>query len=182
MICPRRRWLSSEAKSGESKSCKAQLNPAPGHGRPGLRVRGLCGYNQEILMKFRTVSLFLGILVLASSHLPVLGAHAQDAGQAGLPSAPSASQQESRSQKSPAPAGNPPARPSADRSKTRTSMQFTTRLPAFADQDLEKRLEDQGVVIKAEDENGFSWFKLLVGFDVIFTILAVALVEIVLVG
>jgi Ca-activated chloride channel family protein len=67
-------------------------------------VRGLCGYNQEILMKFRTVSLFLGILVLASSHLPVLGAHAQDTGQAGLPSAPSASQQQSRPQKPAAPA------------------------------------------------------------------------------
>ena len=67
-------------------------------------------------------------------------------------------------QKSQAPGGNPSARPSADQSKTRTSMQFKTRLPAFADQDLEKRLEDQGVVIKAEDENGFSWFKLLVGF------------------
>ena len=67
-------------------------------------------------------------------------------------------------QQSPAPGSNPPRPPSAGQSKTRSSMQFRTRLPAFADQDLEKRLEDQGVVIKAEDENGFSWFKLLVGF------------------
>jgi cell division protease FtsH len=43
-------------------------------------------------------------------------------------------------------------------------MQFRTRRPTFADQDLEKRLDDQGVVIRAEDEDGLSWFKLLVGF------------------
>ena len=67
-------------------------------------------------------------------------------------------------QKSEAPTGNAPAPPSADQPKSRTSMQFKTRRPAFADQDLEKRLEDQGVVIKAEDEDGLSWFKLLVGF------------------
>src|SRR4029450_6590722 len=63
-----------------------------------------------------------------------------------------------------APTGNAPARPSADQPKARTSIQFKTRRPAFADQDLEKRLEDQGVVIKAEDEDGLSWFKLLVSF------------------
>ena len=51
-----------------------------------------------------------------------------------------------------APTGNAPAPPSADQPKARTSMQFKTRRPAFADQDLEKRLEDQAVVIKAEDE------------------------------
>jgi Ca-activated chloride channel family protein len=54
-------------------------------------------------MKFRTVGLFLGILLLASVRLPVLGAHAQDAGQTGLPSAPSASQQQSRAQKAATP-------------------------------------------------------------------------------
>src|SRR4029453_2871429 len=66
-------------------------------------------------------------------------------------------------QKPDGPTGNAPAPPpSADQPKSRTSMQFKTRRPAFADQDLEKRLEDQGVVIKAEDEDGMSWFKLLV--------------------
>jgi cell division protease FtsH len=43
-------------------------------------------------------------------------------------------------------------------------MQFKTRRPVFADQDLEKRLEAHGVVIKAENEDGLSWFWLLVGF------------------
>jgi cell division protease FtsH len=66
--------------------------------------------------------------------------------------------------KSDAPTGNAPAPPSAGQPKSRISMQFKTRRPAFADQDLEKRLEDQGVVINAEDEDGLSWFKLLVGF------------------
>jgi cell division protease FtsH len=67
-------------------------------------------------------------------------------------------------QKSPAPTGNAPAQPSADQPKARTSMQFKTRRPVFADQDLEKRLEAHGVVIKAENEDGLSWFWLLVGF------------------
>ncbi len=52
----------------------------------------------------------------------------------------------------------------ADAPKARTSMQFRTQRPAFADQDLEKRLDEKGVVIKAIDENPSSWFKLLVGF------------------
>ena len=39
-----------------------------------------------------------------------------------------------------------------------------TQRPAFADQDLERRLEEKGVVVKAVDENASSWFKLLVGF------------------
>ena len=43
-------------------------------------------------------------------------------------------------------------------------MQFKTARPVFADQDLEKRLEDHGVVIKAENGDGLSWFRLLVGF------------------
>jgi len=46
----------------------------------------------------------------------------------------------------------------------RASMQFRTQRPAFADQDLEKRLDEKGVVIKAVDENASSWFKLVVGF------------------
>jgi len=54
--------------------------------------------------------------------------------------------------------------PAADAPKTRTSIQFRTQRPTFADQDLEKRLDDKGVVIKAIDENASSWFKLLVGF------------------
>ena len=62
------------------------------------------------------------------------------------------------------PTGNAPAQPSADQPKARTSMQFKTRRPVFADQDLEKRLEDHGVVIKAENEDGLSWLRLLVGF------------------
>src|SRR6476659_9169545 len=66
--------------------------------------------------------------------------------------------------KSDAPTGNAPAPPSADQPKSRISMQFKTRRPAFADQDLEKRLDDQGVVINAEDDDGLSWFKLLVSF------------------
>ena len=57
-----------------------------------------------------------------------------------------------------------PASAAADQPKARTSMQFKTQRPVFADQDLEHRLEDQGVVIKAEDEDASSWFKLLVGF------------------
>ena len=48
--------------------------------------------------------------------------------------------------------------------KARESMEFRTQRPAFADQDLEKRLEEKGVVIKAVDENASSWFKLLVSF------------------
>ena len=58
-----------------------------------------------------------------------------------------------------APAPSPSGQP-----KARTSTQFRTRRPAFADQDLEKRLDEKGVVIKALDEDASSWFKLLVGF------------------
>ena len=58
----------------------------------------------------------------------------------------------------------PAGAPSPDQPKPRTSMQFKTQRPAFADQDLERRLEEKGVVIKAVDENASSWFKLLVGF------------------
>jgi cell division protease FtsH len=54
--------------------------------------------------------------------------------------------------------------PAADAPKPRASMQFRTQRPAFADQDLEKRLDDKGVVINAVDQNTSSLFKLLVGF------------------
>jgi cell division protease FtsH len=54
--------------------------------------------------------------------------------------------------------------PPADAPTPRASMQFRTQRPAFADQDLEKRLDEKGVIIKAVDENASSWFKLLVGF------------------
>ena len=60
------------------------------------------------------------------------------------------------------PQGTKPA--PANGAKPRASMQFRTQRPAFADQDLEKRLDDRGVVINAVDENMSSWFKLLVGF------------------
>ena len=56
------------------------------------------------------------------------------------------------------------APPPAGQPKARTSMQFKTQRPAFADQDLERRLDEKGVIIKAVDENASSWFKLLVGF------------------
>ena len=46
----------------------------------------------------------------------------------------------------------------------RASLQFRTERPTFADQGLEKVLDDKGVVIKAVDENASSWFKLLVSF------------------
>jgi cell division protease FtsH len=54
--------------------------------------------------------------------------------------------------------------PAAGAAKARESLEFRTQRPAFADQDLEKRLDEKGVVIKAVDENASSWFKLLVGF------------------
>jgi cell division protease FtsH len=47
---------------------------------------------------------------------------------------------------------------------SRASMEFVTERPAFADQDLERLLDGNGVIIKAVDENASSWFKLLVGF------------------
>jgi cell division protease FtsH len=65
------------------------------------------------------------------------------------------------SQGAPGPA---PASAAASQPKARESMQFKTQRPAFADQDLERRLNEKGVIIKAVDENASSWFKLLVGF------------------
>jgi cell division protease FtsH len=67
-------------------------------------------------------------------------------------------------EQSPAPTATTTASPPADRSNARTSMQFKTQRPTFADQDLERRLEEKGVAIQAADESGSSWFKLLVGF------------------
>jgi cell division protease FtsH len=67
-------------------------------------------------------------------------------------------------EQSPAPTANTTASPPADRSIARSSMQFRTQRPTFADQDLERRLEEKGVAIQAADESGSSWFKLLVGF------------------
>jgi cell division protease FtsH len=58
----------------------------------------------------------------------------------------------------------PAASPPAGQPQARTSIQFKTQRPAFADQDLERRLEEKAVIIKAVDENASSWFKLLVGF------------------
>jgi cell division protease FtsH len=55
--------------------------------------------------------------------------------------------------------------------KARTSMQFRTQRPAFADQDLERRLAEKGVVIDAVDEGASSWFKLLVGFGPTFLLI-----------
>jgi cell division protease FtsH len=57
-----------------------------------------------------------------------------------------------------------PGAPAAGAPKARESMEFRTQRPAFADQGLEDRLDEKGVVIKAVDENASSWFKLLVGF------------------
>jgi cell division protease FtsH len=67
-------------------------------------------------------------------------------------------------EQTPAPTATTTASPPADRSNARTSMQFRTQRPTFADQDLERRLEEKGVAIQAADESGSSWFKLLVGF------------------
>jgi len=67
-------------------------------------------------------------------------------------------------EKLPAPTGSAPASPLADQSEALTSIQFKTQRPTFADQDLESRLEEKGVVIKAVDENASSWFKVLVSF------------------
>src|SRR5271167_2178418 len=64
-------------------------------------------------MKLGTVISFLGILFLGSFGLLTPGAQAQDAGQAELPSAPSASQTQSHPQKTPPPAEQPAPTPQA---------------------------------------------------------------------
>ena len=53
---------------------------------------------------------------------------------------------------------------SPDQPDARTSTEFKTQRPIFADQDLERRLEDKGVAITAVDESASSWLKLLVSF------------------
>jgi len=45
-----------------------------------------------------------------------------------------------------------------------TSKRFQTRRPTFADPGLEALLEAKGVVIDAQDENGSTWFRILVSF------------------
>ena len=62
------------------------------------------------------------------------------------------------------PPATTPAATAGDEPEARTLMAFTTQLPTFADQDLERRLEEHGVVIQAVEENTSSWFTLLVGF------------------
>jgi cell division protease FtsH len=63
-----------------------------------------------------------------------------------------------------APAAGAPAASPVEQPKARTALQFRTQRPAFADQDLERRLDEKGVVIKAVDENASSWLKLLIDF------------------
>ncbi len=60
----------------------------------------------------------------------------------------------------------------ASKPQARTSTEFKTRRPVFADPGLETLLEEKGVVIKALDESGSSWFKLLVGFGPILLLIA----------
>jgi cell division protease FtsH len=57
----------------------------------------------------------------------------------------------------------PTWRPS-EQLKPRTATRFKTQRPVFAEPGLETLLEENGVVIKALDESGSSWFNLLVGF------------------
>jgi cell division protease FtsH len=64
----------------------------------------------------------------------------------------------------PAPEAPGPAWFRSGAREPRTSKRFETQRPAFADPGLENLLEENGVVIEAEDESGSSWFKLLVGF------------------
>jgi cell division protease FtsH len=59
---------------------------------------------------------------------------------------------------------NAAASPAPGQLKALTSIRFKTQRPIFADQALGRLLEKKSVVIEAVDENGSSWFKLLVGF------------------
>ncbi len=56
------------------------------------------------------------------------------------------------------------ANPLADRTAPRSSKEFETLRPAFADPGLEALLESKDVVIDARDEGGPSWLTLLIGF------------------
>jgi cell division protease FtsH len=65
----------------------------------------------------------------------------------------------------PATAGAKPGQsPAPDQPAARTAGEFKTERPAFADADLERRLEEKGVVITAVDENASSWIKVLLSF------------------
>ena len=76
------------------------------------------------------------------------------------PEAPNA--QESAPGKS-APQGAPPAA-SLNDAPPRTSTEFKTVRPAFADPGLETLLEQNAVIIKAVDDGRGSWMNLLIGF------------------
>src|SRR5580698_7277438 len=78
-------------------------------------------------MKSRAAILFFGVLSLGSFGLFMVGAQAQDAGQAELPSAPSASQQQSQA---PAPAAPAPQQPAAAQPSPRE-----TPVPSYAKPD-----------------------------------------------
>jgi cell division protease FtsH len=52
----------------------------------------------------------------------------------------------------------------AEQRKSQTSTEFETQRPVFADPGLEALLEEEGVVIRAMDERGSSWFNLLAAF------------------
>ncbi len=52
----------------------------------------------------------------------------------------------------------------ADREGARSSQSFVTQRPVFADQALEQRLEETGVVIDAVDQDASSWFTVLISF------------------
>jgi Ca-activated chloride channel homolog len=78
-------------------------------------------------MKFRTVGLFVGVLVLVSLRPLVRAAQGQDVGQAGLPSAPSTSKQESRPQPIPAP---PPQQPPSQPTSAPADSVKTNAAPA----------------------------------------------------
>ncbi|MEP7306356.1 MAG: ATP-dependent zinc metalloprotease FtsH [Acidobacteriota bacterium] len=64
----------------------------------------------------------------------------------------------------PAPPGSTPASPRPAQARPRTSMQFKTQRPVFADEELGKLLEEQHVTVEATNENDSSWFSLLIGF------------------
>ena len=63
-----------------------------------------------------------------------------------------------------APSADAPASRPSDRAAPRTSTEFRTQRPVFADPGLETLLEEKGVVIKALDQSGPAWLTLLLGF------------------
>ena len=62
------------------------------------------------------------------------------------------------------PKSTPPPTGAFSRGSAQTSVRFVTRRPVFADQALETRLNETGVLIDAADENAASWFTLLINF------------------